>query len=92
MASNKNNQFKILLTELLQFFASMPASPEKKQLDNIISLMMMGKINLKSTLNIIQGNIDKEKSNKNTDTTLRQKNIKIWEYVLSIFTRHLRRN
>jgi hypothetical protein len=83
--NNKHN-IKSLLTELMQFFVSIPESKEKHDLDNIIHMLMIGHVNLKDILESIQGNIDRP----NKDVTLREKNIKLWEHVKTIFVRYLR--
>jgi hypothetical protein len=83
--NNKHN-IKSLLTELMQFFVSIPESKEKHNLDNIIHMLMIGHVNLKDILESIQVNIDRP----NKDVTLREKNIKLWEHVKTIFVRYLR--
>lgn len=80
---------KHLLTDLFEFFVSLPDSKEKRQLNQIISMIKSGS-DLKIILLKIQGNIDKQRLPKGSDITIREKNIKFWEFVLSLFTKHLR--
>jgi len=80
---------KALLTELLQFYASIPDSREKHELDRIITMMRLGKSDLKTILLIINRNLDREKSSKG-NKTVRDMNIQIWSYILSILTKYLR--
>jgi len=85
-----NHNIKSLLTELLQFFVSLPNSKEKMELNIIINMITNSSADLKKILLIIQGNIDKHKSATGDNKTLREKNILFWNHILSIFTKYLR--
>lgn len=87
--SNKHN-IKSLLTELFQFYVSVPDGKEKRDLDKIISMINVGKADLKTILLIINGHIESAKSTKGDNKTLREKNIQFWSYVLNIFVKYLK--
>ena len=87
--ANKSN-IKTLLTELFQFFVSLPQGRERQELDRIISMINLGNVDLKKILLIINGHIEKEKSTQGSNKTLREKNVQFWMHVMSIFTKHLR--
>ena len=81
---------KELISELFQLFVSLPTSKEKIEVEKIIHMISSGTSDIKYILLFIQGKIDLQKSTKNKDATVREQNIKFWNYVLSIFTKHLR--
>ena len=87
--ANKQS-IKGLLTELFQFYVSVPEGRERNELDRIISMINIGNTSLKTILLIIQGKIDKAKSVTGDNKTTREKNVQFWSFILNIFTKHLR--
>jgi hypothetical protein len=83
---SKHN-IKALLTELFQFYVSIPESREKHELDRILTMIKLGHSDLKSILLIINKNLEKSKTLKVSE---RDKSIQIWSYVFSIFSKYLK--
>jgi hypothetical protein len=81
---------KSLLTELFQFYVSIPNGNDKHELDRIIQMINLRNVDLKKILLTINGNIEKAKSVKGSNKTQRDNTIQIWSYVLSIFTKYLK--
>ena len=75
----------------MTFFLSMPNSKEKMELGQILIQMKSSNPNLKNILKQIQNKIDYAKSPMYLDVTLREKNIKIWNHVLDIFTLNIKK-
>lgn len=86
-----NDKFNIksLLTELLQFYVSLPLGKQKSDLAVVISMLKSEKTELKTVLLYIQGMIDNANSVKGADKTLREVNVVFWKHVLRIFLKYL---
>lgn len=86
-----NDKFNIksLLTELLQFYVSLPLGKQKSDLAVVISMLKSEKTELKTVLLYIQGMIDNANSVKGVDKTIREVNVVFWKHVLRIFLKYL---
>lgn len=81
---------KTILEDLMTFYTSLPNDYNKMQLFKLINQMTNNKIDLKGVIEFITKKIVYEKSPQSNNSTLREKNIKFWEYVLNLFISHLK--
>lgn len=81
---------KNILEELTKFLLTIPDGPIKVQVSVLILKMHRGTITLKEVLVFIAKRIESEKSVNNKNVTMRENNIRIWEYILNLFTNQLK--